>query len=1027
MNRPPCWFRASLRGRVSVPLLAWFAGIAGAAEGLVPGWEQVLEQPGLSAEEQLGAQFLAGHLAIDTFSVLPPAIQRQLLRYAAKHRDGAPPLVVCWHQDTPREIVEAFRLVEQAGQAVRREDRRPTGIGTAFQADLDDHWQQTATHGSGQGAQGQPVTLTWSIVPDGTIIPGNEVGGEATNGPSNLRAWLAGLYGGSATGPAADQPWFPLFEAIFDNIAEKTGLRYVYEPNDDGWDPVAMTGTALSGTTSGRGVLGVRGDVRIAGHTLDGNSNVLAYNYFPDFSDMVIDTSDNFFNITSGNSLRLRNVLEHEHGHGLGLQHVCPLDNTKLMEPFVNLGFTGFQFDDIYTAQRLYGDPREVNGSDRDNDVLARAAPLATPVNVPFVSGWLGIDGDADVDCFRFDVAAGTQLTVRVTPSSASYLEGEQNLITGNCTAGTAFDSSVLQDLWFEVIDSDQTTVLATAASQPAGQEEAVENLIISQADTYYVRVRGSGVDINQLYQLEVAVSAPSVALQVTAVTLDEELFQGVNGVPDPGETIRLDVELTSVGLLGGTNFEAQLGLPPGSQGFDVLQDYGDLGSGAAATRSFVFAPAGSCGETVGLELQVSADGGFAATLPLPLTLGFEQVFFAEDFDASGSLPAGWTSDDFRKGSGWSVSGTASKSAPSACFAANASQAGSSTLSSPLVSVGDNPGTLSFFHHYDTESGWDGGVLEIRIGAGDWQDITTAGGSFLQGGYNLALAGNNNPLAERSGWSGDSGGFIETRVALPAGAANQDVQFRWILGHDVRVGGVGWYLDDIVYRNFVCDESGVALTLSSADTSASELADPADLAELVVSAVLPVPSSLPVTLQASGTADPATDLSGFGSLTLTPGNASVSATLTAVFDDLVEGTETLQVVSPEAAGMVELSIIDSPYGQWAAATLGTVGAVLPGDDFDGDGSTNVEELVYGTDGASVVSTPAIVIYDDGNGPRVDVPLASLPLGVHVDGEGSADLVLWHPGWVTGLPDGFRLSAPGGQGFLRLRYEVSETP
>ena len=74
-----------------------------------------------------------------------------------------------------------------------------------------------------------------------------------------------------------------------------------------------------------------------------------------------------------------------------------------------------------------------------------------------------------------------------------------------------------------------------------------------------------------------------------------------------------------------------------------------------------------------------------------------------------------------------------------------------------MVSVGETPGTLSFFHHYDTESGWDGGVLEMKIGVGDWQDVTSAGASFLTGGYNLALAGSRNPLAGRSGWSGESG------------------------------------------------------------------------------------------------------------------------------------------------------------------------------------------------------------------------------------------------------------------------------
>ncbi len=40
-------------------------------------------------------------------------------------------------------------------------------------------------------------------------------------------------------------------------------------------------------------------------------------------------------------------VITHEIGHGIGLGHVQPVDGSKLMEPFVNLGFYyGVQLDD---------------------------------------------------------------------------------------------------------------------------------------------------------------------------------------------------------------------------------------------------------------------------------------------------------------------------------------------------------------------------------------------------------------------------------------------------------------------------------------------------------------------------------------------------------------------------------------------------------------------------------------------------------------------------------------------------------
>ena len=82
--------------------------------------------------------------------------------------------------------------------------------------------------------------------------------------------------------------------------------------------------------------------------------------------------------------------------------------------------------------------------------------------------------------------------------------------------------------------------------------------------------------------------------------------------------------------------------------------------------------------------------------------------------------------------------------------------------------------------------GYDGGVLEIKIGNGAFTDIILAGGSFAMGGYNLVLDNSvpDNPLGARRAWSGNSGGFITTLVNLPASAAGQNVQLQWRLGTD---------------------------------------------------------------------------------------------------------------------------------------------------------------------------------------------------------------------------------------------------
>jgi Matrixin len=234
--------------------------------------------------------------------------------------------------------------------ALRAPCRKPTAF-DAFQSST--RWTSTATNGSGL-AQWEPIVLTWSYLPDGTPING---GAGEPSSASALQARLHDIYGNFST-------WHALFKEIFQRWSELTGITYIYEPNDDGADFPSTPGER-----------GVRGDIRIGGHLIDGNSGVLAYNYYPDWGDMVIDTADSFFDDTSNNSLGFRNVLAHEHGHGLGLSHSCPVNQTKLMEPYISRNFDGPQFDDILGAQQVYGDVTQAMTRLQQRRSLAHSPP----------------------------------------------------------------------------------------------------------------------------------------------------------------------------------------------------------------------------------------------------------------------------------------------------------------------------------------------------------------------------------------------------------------------------------------------------------------------------------------------------------------------------------------------------------------------------------------------------------------------------------------------------------------------------
>src|SRR5207248_9072182 len=155
-----------------------------------------------------------------------------------------------------------------------------------------------------------------------------------------------------------------------------------------------------------------------------------------------------------------------------------------------------------------------------------------------------------------------------------------------------------------------------------------------------------------------------------------------------------------------------------------------------------------------------------------------------------------------------------SDSAPNSMFAADLPVSGASTdgggtdLTSPAIPIVSEAATVSFRHKYNTETGWDGGVLEISIIPGAFQDIITAGGTFLQNGYNGSMGVSPpNPLGGRSGWTGDSGGYVTTIVQLPRSAKFRSVQLRSRFGADNNGApdGGGWNIDSIkVAGSYIC-------------------------------------------------------------------------------------------------------------------------------------------------------------------------------------------------------------------------------
>ncbi|HJQ69688.1 MAG TPA: HYR domain-containing protein [Blastocatellia bacterium] len=159
----------------------------------------------------------------------------------------------------------------------------------------------------------------------------------------------------------------------------------------------------------------------------------------------------------------------------------------------------------------------------------------------------------------------------------------------------------------------------------------------------------------------------------------------------------------------------------------------------------------------------------------------------SENFDSvtPPNLPAGWSTTTIGAMSAipWQTGTVFSDTQPQGAFVETLNTTTEYRLDSPAFPITSASAQLTFANLFSFFTTVDGAVLEISIGGGPFQDILAAGGSFSQGGYTGAISAVvGNPLGGRQAWTGDSGGFIQTVVNLPASASGQSVIFRWRVG-----------------------------------------------------------------------------------------------------------------------------------------------------------------------------------------------------------------------------------------------------
>lgn len=170
-----------------------------------------------------------------------------------------------------------------------------------------------------------------------------------------------------------------------------------------------------------------------------------------------------------------------------------------------------------------------------------------------------------------------------------------------------------------------------------------------------------------------------------------------------------------------------------------------------------------------------------------------------------------------------------SDSAPNNAFVNDASMVSEQRLDTPPIPIATPTAVLTFRNNYNLDSGRHGGVLEISIDGGAFQDILTAGGSFVGGGYNdFIFAALANPIDMRDAWSGNSSGYITTTVNLPSAAAGKHIVLRFRFGSDNDTGVVGWHIDSINIQSQDRDSDFVIDSVDNCPDTANPGQDDAD-------------------------------------------------------------------------------------------------------------------------------------------------------------------------------------------------------
>lgn len=298
------------------------------------------------------------------------------------------------------------------------------------------------------------------------------------------------------------------------------------------------------------------------------------------------------------------------------------------------------------------------------------------------------------------------------------------------------------------------------------------------------------------------------------------------DGIVDPGETIELQVDVDNLGTQDATQVSGLLStITPKVTITDNAADWPDIPQGQTRRSNaphFTLVLAGDypCGDPIDLTLDLSAledPGSWSSDFVVETGTAQVDEQFNDDMESG---VAGWTNQNLSGNNPWAQTTADASSPVTSWFVSDISTVSDSVLLMTTLTALPASAQLRFQHRINSESGYDGGVLEYSTDGVSWID---AGSLITKNGYNDTISTSyESPLSGRDAWSGDSGGWqlVEADLSSLAGA---DLRLRWRFATDSSASDEGWYIDDVVVdsTSYLCHPFVAGLPGEASDPKGS--------------------------------------------------------------------------------------------------------------------------------------------------------------------------------------------------------------